>query len=105
MPLIRPSLLFALLVLPAGGLAAQDTARSGCDALREARAHAREARALVERHLAEAMRQRQLAARTREEVARAMARARPEMDRALAEARRMRELMEHRRANRGTVDI
>jgi len=132
MPSIRPFLLLALLALPAGALGAQTPSESEREAVREARRHAREARALVERQVVEAMRHRELAVRARNEVARAMERARPEMERAMAEARRSRErasrevdaarlrrevrdatrealrrqeLMERRRARRGTVDI
>jgi hypothetical protein len=132
MPSIRPLLLLALLALPVGALGAQTPAEPECEAVREARRHAREARAIVERQVVEAVRHRELAARTREEVVRAMERARPEMDRAMIEARRAseraargvdaarirrevrdatsdalrrQELMERRRVRRGTVDI
>lgn len=129
MPSLRPSLLLALLALPAGGLAAQDVTPSGCDAVREMRA-------LIESRLAETMRRHALTARTHAEVAHAMERSRPEVERALREARRAHEralrevdaaplrrevrealrdatrdarrqraLLERRRANRGTVDI
>ncbi len=84
MPSLRPLLLLALLTLPAGGLAAQDVTPSECDAIREARA-------LVERQLAETKRRHARTARTHAEVARAMERSRPEVERALVEARRAHE--------------